>query len=79
VERRRPPRLVLLNLSGQDVARGAVALLSGGTVPVLGIAGATEAARAAGLDLTTLLRRPVSLGQVADAVDGALGRAARRR
>jgi hypothetical protein len=71
VERRRRPRLVLVNLSAQEVTRGAVALLGAGGVPVLGVAGATDAA-AAGLDLTAVLRRPVSLGHIADAIEQAV-------
>jgi hypothetical protein len=71
VERHRRPRLVLVNLSGQQVTPGAVALLGAGGVPVLGIGGATEPA-AKELALTAVLRRPVSLGQVAEAIEQAL-------
>lgn len=65
----RRPRLVLVNLSGQEVTRGAVALLGAGGVPVIGVAGAGDHSA---LGLTALLRRPVSLGQIADTVERAL-------
>jgi hypothetical protein len=68
--RERRPRLVLVNLAGQDVTRGAVALLGAGGVPVLGLTGAAEPV--AELGLSVLLRRPVSLGQIADAIERAL-------
>jgi hypothetical protein len=71
VERHRRPRLVLVNLSGQQVTPGAIALLGAGGVPVLGIGSATEPA-AGGLALSAVLRRPMSLGQVADAIEQAL-------
>jgi DNA-binding NtrC family response regulator len=69
--RERPlrPGLVLIDLAGQELTRGAVALLSAGdVVPVIGLVGAVEAAEAQRLGFTALLRRPLSLGQIADAV-----------
>jgi hypothetical protein len=69
--RERRPRLVLVNLSGQTVTPGAVALLGAGGVPVLGVAGARDGE---GLGLSAVLRRPVSLGQIADAIERALPR-----
>lgn len=72
-ERPRRPGLVLVDLAGQELTRGAVARLSGGGgVPVIGLAGAVEAVGAPQLGFTTLLRRPLSLGQIADAVERAL-------
>jgi hypothetical protein len=68
-ERRRRPRLVLINLSGQPVTPGAVSLLSAGSVPVLGVAGATDGR---GLALSAVLHRPVSLGEIADAIERTL-------
>jgi hypothetical protein len=76
-DRPRRPRLVVLDLAGQPVTPGVVALLSAGGVPVLGIAGAVEATAAREtLGLTRVLRRPLSLGEIADAVDRTLGRPA---
>jgi DNA-binding NtrC family response regulator len=78
-ERRRRPRLVLVDLAGQALARDSVALLSAGGVPVIAVAGAQEASGAEErLGVTALIRRPVSLGQLADAVDRRLGRSAAR-
>ena len=72
VEQQRRPRLVLVNLTGQEVTPGAVALLSSGGVPVVGVAGSVEAPGAP-LGLTEVLRRPLSLGEIADAVERLLG------
>jgi hypothetical protein len=69
-ERRRRPRLVVVNLAGQDLTPGAVALLGAGGVPVFGLAAAAQSG--GDLGLTAVLRRPVSLGQIADAVQRAL-------
>jgi hypothetical protein len=70
VEGQRRPRLVVVDLGGQAITRGTVALLSAGGVPVIGVAGATDAAGAPEtLGFTTLLRRPISLGEIADLVD----------
>jgi DNA-binding response OmpR family regulator len=73
VERERRPALVFLDLAGQPVSRGAVALLSAGGVPVLGLAAATDpSSDLAGLGLTAVLRRPLSLGEIADAIERTL-------
>jgi DNA-binding NtrC family response regulator len=75
VQRGRRPRLVLVDLAGQALTRGGVALLSAGDVPVIGIAGAVDAAGAPErLGLSALMRRPVSLGDIADAVARTLAR-----
>jgi hypothetical protein len=72
VEKQRRPRLVLVNLTGQEVTAAAVALLSSAGAPVVGVAGAVDTAGER-LALTEVLRRPLSLGEIADAVERLLG------
>jgi hypothetical protein len=72
VEQQRRPRLVLVNLTGQELTAAAVALLSSGGVPVVGVAGAQDTSGER-LGLTEVLRRPLSLGEIADAVERLLG------
>ena len=70
LDRRRRPRLVLVALAGQELTRTGVALLSAGGVPVIGVAGEVQVASAPEhLGLTALIRRPVSLGEIAEAVE----------
>jgi DNA-binding NtrC family response regulator len=72
---RRPrPQLVVFDLRGQARVALALALLRQLGIPVVGIAGAREAASgsARAFPWAALLRRPVSLGEVADTIGRAL-------
>ena len=78
---REPPVVIVLDLSGQALAPAALAALAATGIPVLAVAGATEAAAPAvrGFPWAALLRRPVTLGQIADAVARAAPGASRGR
>lgn len=71
LDRRHRPRLVVIDLASQRLTESGFKLLSDGGVPVIGIGG-TVAAESGKLGWTDWLQRPVSLGEIAGAVDRAL-------
>jgi DNA-binding NtrC family response regulator len=71
LDRRHRPRLVVIDLAGQQLTETAFKLLSRGAVPVIGL-GRAVTAPSGKLGWTDWLQRPVSLGEIADAVDRVL-------
>jgi hypothetical protein len=69
------PRLVVVDLHEPSPAETLVAALFRLGVPVVGVAGATGTAadHAGGRPWAALLRRPVTIGAIADVVERALG------
>ncbi len=68
VERQRRPELVIIDVEGLEVSRSALRLLGAGGARLLGIVG-VGCGETGRLEWTELLRRPVTLGQVADVVE----------
>ena len=70
VSPRRRPRLVILDLQDQSLDERALGTLLGAAIPVVAVAGATGAADARVRDRSwaAFLRRPLTLGAIADAV-----------
>jgi hypothetical protein len=75
----RRPRLVVIDLLGQLEDETLVAALFRQDAPVVALAGATAATEEPLLHhpWTVFLRRPLTIGQVADVVDGRLAHAPR--
>jgi hypothetical protein len=65
------PQVVIIDLKGQDVGAGQPSIFVPQGVALVGIAGAIEIAQRHVHELpwSSLLRRPISLGAVADVVD----------
>ena len=64
------PAVVVVDLGGQDAGEALVSAVFATRVPVIAIGGAIEweQERGRGHDWTVFLRRPVTLGEIADAV-----------
>jgi DNA-binding NtrC family response regulator len=74
--RQPPPALVVVDLTGQTGQVAALEAFARRGCPLLLITGAVEASAAHAAPPATLLTRPVTLGEVADAVARLLGRRA---
>ena len=76
LERSRRPAVLVLDLHGQLLDERLLAVLIRQRIPVIGVVDRTSATTEALRRLTRVLQRPLTIGSIADAVGGVVGRPA---